>query len=44
MLGFGEGLPLYFRDHDGEPMPVGGVEMDGEEVTFVGDRVRHVGG
>lgn len=44
VIGFGEGLPLYFRDHDGEPMPVGGIEVDGEDVRFVGDRVRHVGG
>lgn len=43
MIGFGEGLPLYFRDHDGDPMPKGGIEMDGEKVRMVGDRVRHLG-
>ena len=43
MLGFGEGLPLYFRDHDGAPMPLGGIELDGETVKLVGDRVQHVG-
>lgn len=43
MIGFGEGLPLYFRDHDGKPMPLGGIEMDGDTVKLVGDRVQHVG-
>ncbi len=42
-LNFAEGLPLYFRDHDGAPMPVGGFEMDGETVIFTGDVVQHVG-
>ena len=41
-LNFAEGLPLYFRDHDGPPMPVGGYELDGETVTFTGNVVRHV--
>ncbi len=42
-VGFAEGLPLYFRDHDGEPMPEGGLEeRDGKAVT-VGATVRHVG-
>jgi hypothetical protein len=43
MIGFGEGLPLFFRDHDGKPMPEGGIEMDGETIRLVGDRVRHLG-
>jgi hypothetical protein len=42
-LNFAEGLPLYFRDHDGSPMPVGGIEVDGETVTLVGDTVQHIG-
>ncbi|MBI5934665.1 MAG: M23 family metallopeptidase [Chloroflexi bacterium] len=42
-LNFAEGLPLYFRDHDGAPMPVGGFEMDGETVILKGDVVRHIG-
>ena len=42
-LNFAEGLPLYFRDHDGPPMPVGGYEMDGETVIFTGDVVQHIG-
>lgn len=39
-----EGLPLYFRDHVGPEMPRGGVEVDGERVIPLGDRIRHVGG
>lgn len=42
-LNFAEGLPLYFRDHDGEPMPVGGVLIEGETVTATGDIVQHIG-
>jgi hypothetical protein len=42
-LNFAEGLPLYFRDHDGSPMPVGGIEVDGVTVTLVGDTVQHIG-
>jgi len=42
-FGIGEGLPLYFRDHDGPPMPQGGVEIEGEEARFVGDVVEHMG-
>jgi hypothetical protein len=42
-LNFAEGLPLYFRDHDGEPMPVGGVLIEGETVTATGDLVQHIG-
>ena len=38
-----EGLPLYFRDHDGPPMPEGGFsEADGRAVPK-GPLVRHVG-
>ena len=42
-LNFAEGLPLYFRDHDGPPMPLGGVVMDGDAVVLTGDTVKHVG-
>jgi hypothetical protein len=42
-LNFAEGLPLYFRDHDGNPMPVGGIRIEGEVVIAEGDIVRHVG-
>ena len=42
-LNFAEGLPLYFRDHDGPPMPVGGFKVDGETVILTGDVVQHTG-
>ena len=42
-VNFAEGLPLYFRDHDGAAMPQGGVSIQGEKVTPTGDVVRHVG-
>ena len=39
-----EGLPLFFRDHDGPPMPEGGFDVvDGRPVPR-GAVVRHVGG
>lgn len=42
-LNFAEGLPLYFRDHDGPPMPVGGIKQDGDAIIALGDVVQHVG-
>jgi len=40
-INFAEGLPLYFRDHDGAPMPQGGVKVvDGTPVA-AGDTVTH---
>jgi len=42
-LNFAEGLPLYFRDHDGAPMPVGGFKIEGEKATALGDTVQHIG-
>ncbi|MBI4760065.1 MAG: M23 family metallopeptidase [Chloroflexota bacterium] len=42
-LNFAEGLPLYFRDHNGPPMPVGGFRMDGERIILTGDVVQHIG-
>ena len=42
-IGFAEGLPLYFRDHNGPAMPVGGLgEVDGTPVAR-GDEVVHQG-
>ena len=41
-LNFAEGLPLYFRDHDGDPMPVGGLSIEGEKVEAIGDTVQHI--
>ena len=42
-INFAEGLPLYFRDHDGAAMPVGGVTFEGETVNSTGDTVQHIG-
>lgn len=42
-VNFAEGLPLYFRDHDGAPMPVGGIKVEGEVITATGDIVQHTG-
>lgn len=42
-INFAEGLPLYFRDHNGPAMPRGGVKIEGEKVTALGDVVQHIG-
>jgi hypothetical protein len=42
-INFAEGLPLYFRDHDGKPMPVGGIALICGRATLTGDTVRHIG-
>lgn len=42
-LNFAEGLPLFFRDHDGEPMPNGGIRIEGESLFAEGDEVQHIG-
>lgn len=42
-INFAEGLPLYFRDHDGAPMPVGGIQQEGETIIPLGDVVQHIG-
>lgn len=42
-LNFSEGLPLYFRDHDGEAMPKGGLEIRDGEIVLTGAIVRHAG-
>jgi hypothetical protein len=42
-VGFAEGLPLYFRDHDGPPMPEGGFRVEGERAVPLGPVVRHTG-
>ena len=43
IVNFAEGLPLYFRDHDGDPMPEGGVaKRDGKWIP-TGAIVQHVG-
>lgn len=38
-MAFGQGLPLFFRDHDGKPMPVGIGNCGGKELR--GDIVKH---
>ena len=40
-LHFSEGLPLYFRDHDGPAMPEGGFEVINGRVSLTGAIVRH---
>lgn len=40
---FAEGLPLYFRDHDGPHMPQGGVKVEGDKPIATGDTVQHIG-
>ena len=36
-----EGLPLFFRDHDGPPMPEGGIQPRNGELVAAGMAVRH---
>lgn len=38
------GLPLYFRDHDGPPMPKGGFRRIAGRDVASGDIVTHIGG
>ncbi|HYE58657.1 MAG TPA: M23 family metallopeptidase [Rhodothermales bacterium] len=40
-VGFAEGLPLYFRDHDGRAMPEGGLFSRGGRAVATGDVVTH---
>ena len=42
-LNYAEGLPLYFRDHDGRPMPEGGFKEEGGKIILTGDTVQHIG-
>jgi hypothetical protein len=42
-LNYAEGLPLYFRDHDGRSMPEGGFKEEGGKVILTGDTVQHIG-
>jgi murein DD-endopeptidase MepM/ murein hydrolase activator NlpD len=42
-VNFAEGLPLYFRDHDGPAMPTGGFRMENGEAVLLGPTVRHIG-
>ncbi len=40
---FAEGLPLYFRDHDGPPMPEGDVRVENGKKFATGVTVQHIG-
>jgi len=43
-INLAEGLPLYFRDHDGPPMPEGGIKVEAEDkMTATGATVQHIG-
>lgn len=42
-VGFSEGLPLFFRDHGGPPMPQGGIEVTSGHARATGDHVAHRG-
>jgi hypothetical protein len=39
-----EGLPLYFRDHGGPPMPEGGFQEEGGRAVPKGPVIKHGGG
>ncbi len=41
-VGYGEGLPLYFRDHDGPAMPEGGYEVVDNMAVPLGPVVTHL--
>ncbi|HXV60013.1 MAG TPA: M23 family metallopeptidase [Vicinamibacteria bacterium] len=40
-VNFAEGLPLFFRDHDGPPMPEGGIRRTDGKLLATGISVRH---
>lgn len=40
---FAEGLPLYFRNHNGQMMPIGGVRVESDKAIATGDLVQHIG-
>jgi murein DD-endopeptidase MepM/ murein hydrolase activator NlpD len=42
-LNFADGLPLYFRDHEGAAMPSGGLSERDGAIVATGDHVEHVG-
>lgn len=42
-INFAEGLPLYFRDHDGPAMPTGGVAEVDDTFVPLGPTLQHVG-
>lgn len=42
-VNFAEGLPLYFRDHDGAPMPEGGLSGENGSIVLHAQAMRHIG-
>ena len=42
-INLAEGLPLFFRDHDGPPMPEGGIREENGRPLATGMSVRHLG-
>lgn len=40
-VNFAEGLPLFFRDHDGPPMPTGGIRRRNGKLAATGMVVQH---
>jgi hypothetical protein len=42
-VNYAEGLPLFFRDHDGSPMPQGGIMVRNGKAVPTGAVVRHIG-
>lgn len=42
-VNFAEGLPLYFRDHDGPIMPLGGIKEEDGKIIATGDTIMHIG-
>ncbi len=42
-VNFAEGLPLYFRDQTGAPMPEGGLRMEDGKPVAIGVTVQHIG-
>lgn len=42
-INWAEGLPLFFRDHSGRPMPTGGFRVENGQSVATGDTVQHMG-
>jgi hypothetical protein len=42
-MNFARGLPLYFRDHGGSPMPTGGFRREGDRLVALGEVIQHEG-
>ena len=42
-VNYSQGLPLFFRDHNGPKMPKGGLRIEGDKVIPTGDVIKHSG-